>query len=265
MLRNRARAPERNARRLGASPLISLLVQGPGRGVRRLAVAFPCTPARAGPGGSAISRWRRPLECTTPDLQSNHPAFRDVMSDRRPEYLLFCDVGGQREPGRWRFVLRSVDGTFRLEADDLEPQVRGQRLELLTVVRGLEALDRPSRVTLITASAYVREGIRTGLAEWQANGWRWECFGQMVPVKNADLWQRIARALEFHEVDCRTYRLDPPHGFAGEYRGAGRAPAPPGASARRRRSARAVQVQGLGSRLAGWLQARLRGLRAKAG
>lgn len=187
------------------------------------------------------------------------------MSDRRPQYLLFCDVGGQGEPGRWRFVLRSVDGTARLEADDVEPQVRGQRLELLTVVRGLEALDRPSRVTLITASAYVREGIRTGLAEWQANGWRWECFGQMVPVKNADLWQRIARALEFHEVDCRTYRLDPPHRLAGAAGGTGRAPAPSGVSARRRRNPRTAPAKGLGTRLAGWLRARLRGLRAKAG
>lgn len=191
--------------------------------------------------------------------------IREAMSDRRPEYLLFCDVGGQGETGRWRFVLRSVDSTFRLEADDVEPKVRGQRLELLTVVRGLEALDRPSRVTLITASTYVREGIRTGVAEWRANGWRWECFGQMVPVKNADLWQRIARALEFHEVDCRTYRLDPPHRFVGEYRGAGRTTSPSGGLSRRRRAARTGPVRGLGTRVAGWLRARLLGLRAKAG
>lgn len=186
------------------------------------------------------------------------------MSDRPPQYLLFCDVGGQVEPGRWRFVLRSVDGTFRLEADDVEPHVRGQRLELLTVVRGLEALDRPSRVTLITASTYVREGIRSGLAEWQANGWRWECFGQMVPVKNADLWQRVARALEFHEVDCRTYRLDPPHPFAGANRGTGPALFRPGVSARGKRSGRARPAKGLGTRLAGWLRARWRGPRASA-
>jgi len=94
---------------------------------------------------------------------------------------------------------------------DQEPEVQGERLELLTVVRGLEALDQPSRVTLMTSSKYVREGIRYGLSEWQSNGWCWESFGEMVPVKNRDLWQRIDRAMRFHEVDCRTWRLDPPH------------------------------------------------------
>jgi len=178
--------------------------------------------------------------------------------------LLFCDVGGQDEPGRWRFVLRSVDGAFRLEADDVEPQARGQRLELLTVVRGLEALDRPSRVTLITGSSYVREGMRTGVAEWRANGWRWECFGEMVPVKNADLWQRIARALEFHEVDCRTYRLDPPHRWRGALCGTGPWVPRSRTSPRCGRSTKAP-AKGLRTRVAGWLLARLRGLRASAG
>ncbi len=133
------------------------------------------------------------------------------MNASSPHYLLFSDLGGDQEPGRWRFVLRSADGSFRLQADDVEPEVRGERLELLTVVRGLEALDQPSRVTLITGSTYVREGIRNGLGEWRRNDWRWERFGQMVPVKNLDLWQRIDRAMQFHQVDCRTYRFDPPH------------------------------------------------------
>jgi ribonuclease HI len=133
------------------------------------------------------------------------------MNASLPQYLLFCDLGGHSDPCRWRFVLRSVDGSYRFEADDVEPDARGERLELLTVVRGLEAIDRPSHVTLITASSYVREGIRRGIAEWRKNGWRWERFGQMVPVKNLDLWQRIDRALRYHQIDCRTYRLDPPH------------------------------------------------------
>lgn len=113
--------------------------------------------------------------------------------------------------GRWRFVLRPDDGTEPLVVEDVEPDVQGERLELLSVVRGLEALDQPSRVVLMTPSVYVREGIRYGLEEWRANGWQWEWFGRMAPVKNADLWQRIDRAMSYHEVDCRTWRFDPPH------------------------------------------------------
>ncbi len=100
-------------------------------------------------------------------------------------------------------------------ADDVDPDARGDRLELLTVVRGLEALEQPSRVTLWTPSTYVREGIRHGLREWRENGWQWEYFGRMVPVKNDDLWKRLDRAMEFHQLDCRTWRIDPAHTSQG--------------------------------------------------
>ena len=129
-----------------------------------------------------------------------------------PHYLLFSESSETIEPGRWRFVLRALDGSRRLVVDEVEPETKGERLELLTVVRGLESLDEPSCVTLVTRSTYIREGIRYGVPEWRKNGWRWESFGRMVPVKNTDLWQRIDRAMQFHRVDCRVWRFDWAHG-----------------------------------------------------
>ena len=128
-----------------------------------------------------------------------------------PQYQLFSYTTGIEQPGRWRFVLRCDDGTTPLEAEDSDPTARGERLELLCVVRGLEALDQPSRVVLMTPSVYVREGIRYGLEEWRQNDWQWESFGKMVPVKNLDLWQRVEQALQFHQVECRTWRIDAAH------------------------------------------------------
>jgi ribonuclease HI len=125
--------------------------------------------------------------------------------------MLFSASIDDLEPGRWRFVLRALDGSDRLVAEDMEPDVHGERLELLALVRGLEALAQPSRVTLFTPSRYIRTGIRSGLPEWRRNGWRWEYFGQMVPVKNCDLWQRVDRALRFHELECRSLRVDAAH------------------------------------------------------
>ncbi len=139
------------------------------------------------------------------------------MNPSIPHYLLFSEPRGGPQ-GVWQFVLRTADGSDRLEASDEEPGLQGERLELLTVVRGLEALDQPSKVTLITPSKYVREGIRYGLSEWRSNGWRWEFYGEMVPVKNRDLWQRVDRAMRFHEVDCRTWRFDRSHGAPVEGR-----------------------------------------------
>jgi ribonuclease HI len=117
----------------------------------------------------------------------------------------------QHPDGGWRFILRSSNGVRALEASDREPGVRGERLELLAVVRGLEALEQPSKITLITPSQYVKQGITHGLTEWRENGWTWERFGEMAPVKHRDLWQRLDRALKYHQVDCRAIRLDPAH------------------------------------------------------
>jgi ribonuclease HI len=135
-----------------------------------------------------------------------------------PHYTLLSECGKFAEPGRWRFVLKMSGASEPVAVDDVEPEVRGERLELLAVVRGLEALDQPSRVTLITSSSYVRKGFRHGLGEWRRNGWQWEYYGEMVPVTNGDLWQRVDRAMRFHHVDCRSLRIDPPH----------RIPPPPG-------------------------------------
>jgi len=78
-------------------------------------------------------------------------------------------------------------------------------------------LEQPSQVTLLTDSRYVSQGIAHGLTEWRSNDWCWERFGELTPVKNRDLWQRVDRALRFHRVDCRTWRFDAPHVPAGPF------------------------------------------------
>jgi ribonuclease HI len=128
-----------------------------------------------------------------------------------PHFLLFSRVDRAECSGQWQFVLRTKDGTQRFEASDAEPNLPSERLDLLTVVRALESLDQPSRVTLVECSDYVWKGVCYGLPEWRTSGWRWEFFGQMVPVKNADLWQRLDRALLFHDVECRRRRFDQPN------------------------------------------------------
>ena len=86
--------------------------------------------------------------------------------------------------------------------------------DLLTVVRALESLDQPSRVTLLGCTRYVAQGIQFGLADWRENQWRWECFGEMVSVRDADLWQRMDHVLQFHQVECGQRRFDAPHNQA---------------------------------------------------
>jgi ribonuclease HI len=133
------------------------------------------------------------------------------MNDTMPHYLLFSETGHTEEPGKWRFVLRAAGSVEQFEACDQEPGVCGERLELLTVVRALESLDRPSRVTLMTPDPYIRQGLRFGLPEWRNSGWQWEFYGRMVPVKHSDLWQRMDRAMEFHQIELSKWRIDRAH------------------------------------------------------
>ena len=145
-----------------------------------------------------------------------------AMVRSQPHFLLFSRAEIVRPSGgRWHFVLESSDGKTLVEAADEEPGLRRERLELLAVVRGLEALDQPSRVTLVTTSKRVTRGFRNGLDEWRGNRWRWERDGRWIPIKNRDLWQRVDRALQFHRVDCRTWRIDAAHAVSSQHDVAG--------------------------------------------
>jgi ribonuclease HI len=135
------------------------------------------------------------------------------MHPTAPHFLLYSETARaadaeQAAPSRWRFVLRDDAGQTALQAADDEDGATPERLELLAIVRALESLDQPSRVTLVTASRNVRRGLTYGLPLWSESGWQWERFGQMTPVKNGDLWRRIDRALEIHALDCRNGQIE---------------------------------------------------------
>ncbi len=133
-----------------------------------------------------------------------------MIHTKSPHFLLFSQADSPEEShletaGRWRFKLQSLETKASFEASDYEPDMGGERLELLSVVRGLEALEQPSQVTLITTSRRVSRGLRQGINQWRENSWRWEYFGRLTPVKNGDLWQRIERASQIHDINCHEW------------------------------------------------------------
>ncbi len=135
------------------------------------------------------------------------------MSLAAPHFLLYAEAApgadsAACDAGRWRFVLRLPSGETSLEAADEEQEISPERLELLAVIRGLEALSQPSRVTLLSGSRSIRRGLEHGLTNWRENDWQWERYGRLAPVKNCDLWQRLDRLLQFHAVECRPPRLE---------------------------------------------------------
>jgi ribonuclease HI len=96
---------------------------------------------------------------------------------------------GAAGPGGWAAVIRSGEATRELSGR--EEQTSANRLHLVAVVRGLEALPAGATVHVYTPSDYVAQGAERWLKGWARNGWRTQA-GQAV--RHAELWQAIQRA-----------------------------------------------------------------------
>jgi len=119
-----------------------------------------------------------------------------------PEVHLFTDgaCSGNPGPGGWAFVLRHPASGKELERSGAERETTNNRMELLAVIRGLEALKRPTRVELFTDSVYVGKGLSEWLPKWKANGWRRREGKRLKEIKNEDLWRRLDQLLAKHRV-----------------------------------------------------------------
>jgi len=98
--------------------------------------------------------------------------------------------------GGWGALLR-YDGRTR-ELYGGEPHTTNNRMELMGVIRALEALKRPSRLRVHTDSKYVQQGISTWIHDWKKRGWR---TADRKPVKNEDLWRRLDELAGQHDVE----------------------------------------------------------------
>ncbi len=96
--------------------------------------------------------------------------------------------------------MRAIDGDAVLKERELsggEAQTTNNRMELMAAIAALEALTRPSEITITTDSAYVKNGVTQWIHGWKRNGWR---TADRKPVKNAELWQRLDAAQHSHRV-----------------------------------------------------------------
>lgn len=133
-----------------------------------------------------------------------------MIENNQQHFLLFCDssltpsrMPGMTSRGHWCFTLETLVNGEVLEASDCETTEDPDRIALMAVVRGLEAIPEPASVNLVTTSRYVFRGIQYGLSEWREQGYCWEHFGILRPIRNADLWRRIDRTLKFHSIRSR--------------------------------------------------------------
>ena len=115
---------------------------------------------------------------------------------------LFTDgaCSGNPGPGGWAFILRHASSGKELEESGAERETTNNRMELMAVIRGLEALKRPCAVTLYTDSVYVGKGLTEWMSKWKQAGWRRKEGNQFKPVKNDELWKRLDELIGRHRL-----------------------------------------------------------------
>ena len=111
---------------------------------------------------------------------------------------IFTDgaCSGNPGPGGWGAILRF--DAIEKELSGGEPLTTNNRMEMMAAISALEALKRPCRVRLHTDSIYLRDGITRWINKWRSNGW---LTSDRKPVKNADLWMRLEKALAPHRIE----------------------------------------------------------------
>ena len=109
--------------------------------------------------------------------------------------------GNPDGPGGYGTVLEYVDTKGNLHTKELScgyKKTTNNRMELMAAISGLEALNRPCTVELYSDSKYVVDAFNQHWIDgWLKKGWK---RGKNEPVKNVDLWKRLLKAKEIHDV-----------------------------------------------------------------
>jgi ribonuclease HI len=140
---------------------------------------------------------------------------------------------GNPGPGGWGVLMRAVEGDTIVKERELsggEAETTNNRMELLAAIHALETLSKPSAITIVTDSGYVKNGVTGWIHGWKKNGWK---TAAKKPVKNVELWQRLEEAQKRHTVTwewVKGHAGHPENERADELARAGMAPFKPGKS-----------------------------------
>ena len=103
---------------------------------------------------------------------------------------------GNPGPGGWGVLMRFRGHEKELYGGD--PLTTNNRMELMAVIQGLQALNRQVPVVITTDSSYVKDGITRWIHQWKKQGWK---TSARKPVKNVDLWQVLDTEVANHQIE----------------------------------------------------------------
>lgn len=102
--------------------------------------------------------------------------------------VIYTDGACKGNPGigGWGALIQGPGGPQELFGG--EANTTNNRMEMMAVIKGLQATPVASKITLFLDSEYVRKGITEWIGGWKRNGWM-KTTGE--PVKNAELWREM--------------------------------------------------------------------------
>ena len=114
------------------------------------------------------------------------------------EVTIYTDgaCSGNPGPGGWAAILMA--GGVKKELSGGEKDTTNNRMELMAVIEGLNALKRPCKVDIFSDSAYVVNAFEQNwIQKWIRNGWK---NSAKAEVANSDLWKRLLELTAMHNV-----------------------------------------------------------------
>lgn len=110
------------------------------------------------------------------------------------EITIYTDGASSGNPGPGGYGVVLISGKHRLEKSAGFKLTTNNRMELMAVIEGLEALKIPgSKVTVYTDSKYVADSVDKGwVFQWESKGFK--------KKKNSDLWARFLKIYRKHSV-----------------------------------------------------------------
>jgi ribonuclease HI len=115
----------------------------------------------------------------------------------KPFVEIFADGACSGNPGVGGFgaILRTEKKEKEMWGSEI--MATNNRMELMGVITALEALKVPCRVRVTTDSNYIVKGMTEWIRDWIRKGWK---NSQKKDVMNRDLWERLLKAAEPHDV-----------------------------------------------------------------
>ncbi len=143
------------------------------------------------------------LPCQIPPIPDREAEefFYKVNMKEKKRVILYTDGACSGNPGAggWGAIL--IFNGIERELSGGEAYTTNNRMELMAVIKGLEALKYPCTVEIYSDSAYtVNAFVNRWISSWEKNGWK-KADGKSV--MNVDLWQSLLRLTKTHEVEFK--------------------------------------------------------------